>query len=245
LFSNNSAGPVNFNNKQSNYSSPLFTTDLFGNSPIPSNHSAPASIFGQNQQQTTASLLDSFAMTLTSLTQGQTPRTLSNGFNSIAPSSTSSATFSTFSPTPNGSLVDMNDPLFNTWRDNSISTNGDDNGFDIFETMFSSMSPGAFNLVDTSGLTDFINDSPITMSHPQEQQEQLLQLQNVTATGEPRLTCPEFWEQVTNHPKFDDIDMDELCAEMRSKAKVCALSKSVKFSITLAQNGELRQTWNF
>ena len=119
-----------------------------------------------------------------------------------------------------------------------MSSNGEDNGFDIFETMFTSLSPGAFTLVDTSGLTDFVTDSPINMPQPQEQ------LQNVTAMGDPRLTCSEFWEQVTNHPKFDDIDIDELCAEMRSKAKVCALSKSVKPPLRLRKMGAYHKLGN-
>src|SRR5439155_866115 len=83
-----------------------------------------------------------------------------------------------------------NDPLFKTWRDRSLSSNGgfgDDSNFDIFETMFSSMSPGAFNLVDPTGLTDFITDSPIYL--PQQQNQQL------TANREPAITCPELWEQ--------------------------------------------------
>ena len=216
LFSNNSAGPVNFNNI-SNYTSPLFSTDLFSNSPAPLNRSVP--IFGQNMTQSASPVLDTFASTLASLTQGQSPLSLTNGFSTMS-SSTFSAPLSTFTPTSPGNLFDMSDPLFNTWRDTSISNGGggDDSPFDIFDTMFSSMTPGAFNLVDPTGLTDFITDSPITMS-PQNQQ--------LTANGERPITCPELWEKVKNHPQFEDIDIDQLCAEMRSKAKVCVLSKSV------------------
>jgi len=135
------------------------------------------------------------------------------------PSSSTTAPLSSFTPTSYPNLFDLNDPLFNSWRDNSISSNGDDGSFDIFDTMFSSMSPGAFNLVDATGLSDFISESPIQMP-TQDQQMQ-------TGTGERGVTCPELWEKVKNHPQFDDIDIDQLCAEMRSKAKVCALSKSV------------------
>ena len=216
LFSNNSAGPINFNRNNSNHTSPLFSTDLFSNSPAPSNSTPP--IFGQNLTQNTSPILDTFASTLASLTQGQSPRSLTNGFNTM-PSSTSTAPLTTFTPTSNSTLFDLNDPLFNTWRDSSISAGvgGDDSNFDIFDTMFSSMSPGAFNLVDTTGLTDFIIDSPINM--PQQDQQ-------LTANGERVITCPELWEKVKNHPNFEDIDIDQLCAEMRSKAKVCVLSES-------------------
>jgi hypothetical protein len=221
LFSSNSAGPVNFNHNNSNHTSPLFSTDLFSNSPTPSNSTTP--IFGRNLTQNTSPVLDTFASTLTSLTQGQSPLSLANGFNAL-PSSASSAPLSTFTPTSTWNLFDMSNPLFNTWRDNTMSSGGgggdggDDSTFDIFDTMFSSMSPGAFNVVDPTGLTDFITDSPGSM--PQQNQQ-------LTANGEPVLTCPELWEKVKNHPKFDDIDIDQLCAEMRSKAKVCVLSESV------------------
>jgi hypothetical protein len=218
LFSNHSAGPINFNNN-SNHTSPLFSTDLFGNSPAGSNGSGSAPpLFNQNQRQNTSPILDTFASTLASLSKGQSPQSLTNGFNNgTMPSSSTTAPLSSFTPTSYPNLFDMNDPLFNSWRDNSISSNGDEGNFDIFDTMFSSMSPGAFNLVDTTGLTDFITDSPIQMP----QQDQQMQ------TGEPGVTCPELWEKVKNHPQFDDIDIDQLCAEMRSKAKVCAFSKSV------------------
>jgi hypothetical protein len=230
LFSNNPAGPVNFTNN-SNHVSPLFSTDLFGNS-LASNNTTSASMFGQNQHQNTSPILDTFATTLASLTQGQSPQSLTNAFINTMSSSTSTAPLSSFTPSSTFNFFDTNDPLFNTWRDNSISSNGDESGFDIFDTMFSSMSPGAFNLVDTTGLNDFIADAPIII--PQQQN------QNFTATGEPAISCPELLAQIQNHPKFDDIDIDQLCAEMRSKAKVCALSKSVHF-IKLAHDG-LHQT---
>jgi AP-1-like factor len=217
LFSN-SAGPVNFTNNSAN-TSPLFNTDLFGNSPSQNNVSS-IPLFGQNQSP----VLDTFAQTLASLSRNQIPPSITGNFNNTIPSSTSTAPISSFTPTSGGNsfdnsggnLFDMNDPLFNTWRDNSISSSGgEDPGFDIFDTMFSSMSPGAFNLVDSTGLTDFITDSPV---------------QPIAPNGET-ITCPELWEKVKNHPQFDDIDIDQLCAEMRSKAKVCALSKSETLSL--------------
>jgi hypothetical protein len=227
LFSTQSAGPANFTNN-SNHTSPLFSTDLFANSPASSNTSAP--VFGQTQRQNTSPILDTFASTLASLTQGQSPQSLTNAFNSTMSSSTTTA-LSAFTPTSNNNLFDMNDPLFNTWRDNSVSSNGDEGSFDIFDTMFSSMSPGAFNLVDSTGLSDFIADSPINI--PQQNQTMS------SGTGDQAITCPELWDKVKNHPQFDDIDIDQLCAEMRSKAKVCVLSKSA-IPIKLAQNGSSR-----
>jgi hypothetical protein len=218
LFSTNSAGPVfNTNNSSSNQPSPLFSSDLFSNSPASTTNNN--SLFNQGQAQSSP-VLDSFASTLASLQKSQSPPniTQSNAFNSSM-----SSNF-----TPNStSLYDLNDPLFSSWRDNSISSSGgDDSGFDIFDTMFSSMSPGAFNFVDMSGLTEFITDSDISMQQnlppPQQQQQQ----QGMQAVGGDQMACPELWEKVKNHPNFDDIDIDQLCAEMRSKAKVCVLSKS-------------------
>jgi AP-1-like transcription factor len=209
LFSSNSAGPTKFTTN-SNHTTPLFSTDLFSNSPAITNTSAP--LFNQNTTQTSP-ILDSFAQTLASLTQNQSPQNLSNGFNLTMPSSTSTAPLTTFSPTSTANLFDMNDPLFNTWRDNSMSATDNDN-FDIFDTMFSSMSPGAFNLVDTTGLTDFISDSPVQIT------------QSSAADPNNPLPCPELWTKVTNHRNFEDIDIDNLCAEMKAKAKVCVLSKS-------------------
>lgn len=221
LFST-SAGPVTFSNP-SNQSSPLFSTDLFGNSPAQSNNSNSTPIFGQRQN--TSPVLDSFAQTLASLTQ-QNPSPLSNGFNNNSiPPSASTAPLSLFSP-GSTNLFDMNDPLFSTWRD--TSTTGMDDSFDIFDTMFSSMSPGAFNLVDNTGLTEFITDSPIITE----------QSTNTTVTGEKGITCPELWEKVKNHPQFDDIDIDQLCSEMRNKAKVCVLSKSENPHQASARCGE-------
>jgi Transcription factor PAP1 len=209
LFSTNSAGPV-FNTNSSNQPSPLFSSDIFSNSPASTTNNN--SLFNQGQAQTSP-ILDTFASTLASLQKGQSPTSLaqSNAFNSNVSNFTPNST----------SLYDLNDPLFSSWRDNSISSSGgDDTGFDIFDTMFSSMSPGAFNLVDMSGLTEFITDSDISM----QQNLPPPQLQQSMQRGE--VACPELWEKVKNHPNFDDIDIDQLCAEMRSKAKVCALSKS-------------------
>ncbi|KAF9111844.1 DNA-binding transcription factor yap1 [Mortierella sp. AM989] len=36
---------------------------------------------------------------------------------------------------------------------------------------------------------------------------------------EKAIPCPQAWEQIAKHPNFDDVDIDELCAELKSKAK--------------------------
>ncbi|KAF9953133.1 DNA-binding transcription factor yap1 [Mortierella alpina] len=37
--------------------------------------------------------------------------------------------------------------------------------------------------------------------------------------GEKAIPCPQVWEQMAKHPNFDDADIDDLCAELKSKAK--------------------------
>ncbi|KAF9919438.1 DNA-binding transcription factor yap1 [Linnemannia zychae] len=37
--------------------------------------------------------------------------------------------------------------------------------------------------------------------------------------NEVALPCPDAWEHIAQHPNFDDADIDDLCAEMKSKAK--------------------------
>jgi AP-1-like transcription factor len=211
LFSTSSSGPLTLSNN-SNQTSPLFSTDLFNNSPAARSNSASTPLFGQNQN--TSPVLDTFAQTLASLTQ-RNASPLSNNLNvpTLQPPSTSTAPMSVFSP-GSTNLFNLDDSWFNTWRDTSAQGGMDDTNFDIFDTMFSSVSPGTSNIVDYTDLTNFIIDSPITNSP-------------TSSTGQPQgITCPEVWEKVKNHPQFDDIDIDQLCAEMRSKAKVCDLFKS-------------------
>ena len=93
------------------------------------------------------------------------------------------------------------------------------------------MSPGAFNLVDMTGLTEFITDSPINMQ--QDLQQQAQQQQNLQGAGTENMPCPKLWEQVRNLPNFDEIDIDQLCAEMRNKAKVSLLSNSSSSDLRL------------
>ncbi|KAG0200943.1 DNA-binding transcription factor yap1 [Mortierella sp. GBA30] len=37
--------------------------------------------------------------------------------------------------------------------------------------------------------------------------------------NEKAIPCPQAWEQIAKHPNFDDADIDDLCAELKSKAK--------------------------
>ncbi|KAI7824823.1 hypothetical protein BC939DRAFT_449312 [Gamsiella multidivaricata] len=37
--------------------------------------------------------------------------------------------------------------------------------------------------------------------------------------NEKAIPCPQAWEHIAKHPNFDDADIDDLCIEMKSKAK--------------------------
>ncbi|KAF9168195.1 DNA-binding transcription factor yap1 [Actinomortierella ambigua] len=37
--------------------------------------------------------------------------------------------------------------------------------------------------------------------------------------NEEAIPCPQAWEQIAKHPKFDDVEIDDLCAELKAKAK--------------------------
>ncbi|KAG0310710.1 DNA-binding transcription factor yap1 [Dissophora globulifera] len=39
------------------------------------------------------------------------------------------------------------------------------------------------------------------------------------ADGEKAIPCPQAWEHIAKHPKFDDADIDDLCSQLQSKAK--------------------------
>ncbi|KAF9572818.1 DNA-binding transcription factor yap1, partial [Lunasporangiospora selenospora] len=39
------------------------------------------------------------------------------------------------------------------------------------------------------------------------------------AENEQAIPCPQAWEHIAKHPNFDEADIDELCTEMKAKAK--------------------------
>ncbi|CAN6674730.1 hypothetical protein TRVA0_062S00584 [Trichomonascus vanleenenianus] len=41
----------------------------------------------------------------------------------------------------------------------------------------------------------------------------------VPAQSKPLMTCSAIWDRVSTHPKFNDLDIDGLCSELRAKAK--------------------------
>ena len=40
--------------------------------------------------------------------------------------------------------------------------------------------------------------------------------------GHRYLDCPKVWERIVSHPRFDEVDIEELCAELNSRIKIVA-----------------------
>jgi hypothetical protein len=38
--------------------------------------------------------------------------------------------------------------------------------------------------------------------------------------GHNILDCPKVWEKIVTHPRFDEVEIDELCAELNAKVKI-------------------------
>ena len=38
--------------------------------------------------------------------------------------------------------------------------------------------------------------------------------------GHKYFDCPKVWERIVSHPKFDDVDVEALCAELNAKVAV-------------------------
>jgi AP-1-like transcription factor len=38
--------------------------------------------------------------------------------------------------------------------------------------------------------------------------------------GHGFLDCPKVWERIVTHPRFDEVDIEELCAELNSKVRI-------------------------
>lgn len=38
--------------------------------------------------------------------------------------------------------------------------------------------------------------------------------------GHNFLDCPKVWERIVNHPRFDEVEIEALCAELNAKVKI-------------------------
>jgi hypothetical protein len=41
--------------------------------------------------------------------------------------------------------------------------------------------------------------------------------------GHRYFDCPKVWERIVTHPRFDEVDVEVLCAELNSKVRIVIL----------------------
>lgn len=66
---------------------------------------------------------------------------------------------------------------------------------------------------------NFINSNSKSNSQPSQQVELMKEETMVPAKKENMMTCTAVWDRISAHPKFNNLDIDGLCAELRTKAK--------------------------
>ena len=44
--------------------------------------------------------------------------------------------------------------------------------------------------------------------------------------GHHYLDCPKVWQRIVAHPRFDEVDVEELCTELNSRLKIVRFSPS-------------------
>lgn len=42
--------------------------------------------------------------------------------------------------------------------------------------------------------------------------------------GHHYLDCPKVWERIVSHPRFDEVDIEQLCAELNARIKIVLAS---------------------
>ncbi|KAF3936791.1 hypothetical protein ABW19_dt0203322 [Dactylella cylindrospora] len=116
----------------------------------------------------------------------------------------------------NGGTFDTS--LFNDYRD---PTSGDHLNGNVGMSYFDDAFPSAFDLtLPPTPPASSIDKSKITAPGLNDEDDEE---EEVVPADEPNslLKCNQIWDKVQSHPKFasGEIDMDNLCSELRSKAK--------------------------
>jgi AP-1-like factor len=79
--------------------------------------------------------------------------------------------------------------------------------------------PESFSLPDlTTEASIFDPLKPVKQEQSKQQAESELQ-ETVPANSNKLMTCTAVWDRISAHPKFGELDIDGLCAELRTKAK--------------------------
>ena len=81
-------------------------------------------------------------------------------------------------------------------------------------SMFDPLDPLA-SISDPSFAKQPLPAAPI--SQPEEEGEE--EEETVPASSTKLMTCTAVWDRISAHPKFSELDIDGLCAELRTKAK--------------------------
>jgi hypothetical protein len=42
----------------------------------------------------------------------------------------------------------------------------------------------------------------------------------VVGSGHNHLDCPKVWERIVSHPRFDEVDIEALCAELNARVRI-------------------------
>lgn len=79
--------------------------------------------------------------------------------------------------------------------------------------------PESFSLPDlTTESSIFDPLQPVKQEQEKQQADSDLQ-ETVPANSNKLMTCTAVWDRISAHPKFGELDIDGLCAELRTKAK--------------------------
>ena len=46
------------------------------------------------------------------------------------------------------------------------------------------------------------------------------QVPTVGDDGHNYFDCPKVWERIVSHPRFDEVDVEALCAELNNKVRI-------------------------
>lgn len=117
--------------------------------------------------------------------------------------------------------------LFSNYRDTSSGVF--DDGFDLqplpMTSLFGDQTADVGDLLMSPGGGSGSLQMPNLTSTPQAEskgnplsQESVAQL----------VSCPKLWEKISTHPNFDDLDIDNLCSELKKKAKCSGHGPVVK-----------------
>ena len=53
-----------------------------------------------------------------------------------------------------------------------------------------------------------------------QHQKSSVAVQPVADDGHHYFDCPKVWERIVMHPRFDEVDVEALCAELNAKVKI-------------------------